>query len=85
MTERHLTVKEFCRRYGIGVTTTYKLLGEGTILAVRYGHRTLIDVESAEAWRKSLPAFLPPTVPSNQARIGAHNGERRRRITKVSL
>ncbi len=62
MTERQLTVKEFCRRYGIGVTTAYKLLGEGAIMAVRYGHRTLIDVESAEAWRKSLPAFLPKAI-----------------------
>ncbi len=83
MTERQLTVKEFCRRYGVGVTTTYKLLGEGAIMAVRYGHRTLIDVESAEAWRKSLPAFLPPTVPTIQARNEAHNGERRRMTSRA--
>ena len=82
MTERQLTVKEFCRRYGVGVTTTYKLLGEGAIMAVRYGHRTLIDVESAETWRRSLPPFKPTTVPTNETRIGVNGGEGQRTIAR---
>lgn len=80
MTERQFTVKEFCRRYGVGPTTAYKLIGQGALTAVRYGRRTLIDAESAETWRKSLPR-LAHHLAHHQ---GADDGEQERNAAKPS-
>ena len=42
-------------RYGIGRTKLYALIGVGEIRAVKLGAKTLIDVESADAFFDSLP------------------------------
>jgi hypothetical protein len=52
-----LTVSEFKAWSGLGNTTTFKLLGEGALKAVRYGGKTLISRASAEAWAARLPAW----------------------------
>lgn len=54
-----LTIKNFCREYGIGSTLAYKLIGDGVLAARKCGRRTLISRESAEAWFNSLPAMTP--------------------------
>ena len=44
-------VRDFCRAYGIGVTTAYKLEREGKIVMVRMGTRhTVVTEESAKRW-----------------------------------
>ncbi|MEQ1706877.1 MAG: helix-turn-helix domain-containing protein [Terricaulis sp.] len=54
---RLLTVKQFCAAYGMGRTRLYDLIAAGKIEAVKDGPKTLIPVESAEAWAASLPRF----------------------------
>jgi excisionase family DNA binding protein len=54
---RLLTVKQFCAAYGMGRTRLYFLISQGKIEALKDGPKTLIPVESAEAWAASLPRF----------------------------
>ncbi|MCX7358954.1 MAG: helix-turn-helix domain-containing protein [Alphaproteobacteria bacterium] len=54
---RLYTVKQFCAAYGCGRTRCYELIATGKIEAVKDGPKTLIPVESAEAWAASLPRF----------------------------
>ena len=54
-----LTVQEFCSRFGCGRTRAFELLAEGKITARRFGARTLIERQSAEAWAASLPKWSP--------------------------
>lgn len=56
-TKRMLTVKEFCILYSVSKTTAYKLIALGHVQALRALGRTLIPVESAEAWAATLPAL----------------------------
>jgi excisionase family DNA binding protein len=50
-----LTVAEACRRYGIGRTTIYALIGAKHISARKLGARTLIIADSVERYLASLP------------------------------
>jgi hypothetical protein len=50
-----LTVKDFCRQYGLHATATYELLKTGKLDGRKAGRRTVITRESAEAWLASLP------------------------------
>lgn len=43
-----ISIDETCRILGIGKTTTYKLINEGTLLTVHIGRRHLVQVESIE-------------------------------------
>ncbi|MEQ1819536.1 MAG: helix-turn-helix domain-containing protein [Terricaulis sp.] len=54
---RLYTVKQFCAAYGMGRTRLYDLIAQGKIEAVKDGPKTLIPIESAEAWAASLPRF----------------------------
>jgi excisionase family DNA binding protein len=54
---RALSINEFCNRYAIGRTTTYREIAAGRLRAVKAGRRTLIPRESAEAWLAALPAL----------------------------
>lgn len=53
----HCTVRDFCARHGIGVTTFYKLVGQGKIAIVKVGARTLVPSDSERAWCESLDAY----------------------------
>ena len=55
--QRFLSVKEFAETYGVGRTRIYELLNGGLIEGRKFGGRTLITTESAEAWAVSLPKF----------------------------
>ena len=52
-----MSVRAFCQRYGIGRSTAYAFLANGTLRAVKVGRRTLIRVDDAENWLNSLPNF----------------------------
>ncbi len=43
-----ISIDETCRILGVGKTTTYKLINEGTLLTVHIGRRHLVQVDSIE-------------------------------------
>ncbi len=61
--EKHaLSINEFCSRYSVGRTKTYAEISSGRLRAVKFGRRTLVTKEDAEAWLAALPkskALLP--------------------------
>jgi hypothetical protein len=52
-----LSIKDFCRTYGVGRSLTYQLIGAGILEAKKQGAKTLIDSASAERWYRALPGF----------------------------
>jgi excisionase family DNA binding protein len=46
---RALRINDFCRRYGIGRTTTYQLIRSGKLKSIQIGRRRLIPFDAAEA------------------------------------
>jgi hypothetical protein len=54
-----LSIKNFCRAYGIGRSLAYELIGSNVLEARKLGAKTLIDRASAERWYRSLPGFSP--------------------------
>lgn len=55
VTKLAFSVDEFCQSYGLGKTSFYARLkdGSGPVL-MRVGHRTLISREAAENWRRRM-------------------------------
>lgn len=54
---KYISVKESIERWGVGKTTIYKLLASNAIEAVKLQSRTLISVESGDAYFAALPRF----------------------------
>jgi excisionase family DNA binding protein len=52
---RAFSIREFCRRYGIGRTNAYQEIATGRLRAAKVGRRTLITHDAAEAWLAALP------------------------------
>jgi excisionase family DNA binding protein len=52
-----ISVSQAMARYGVGRTKIYELLGDGSLKARKLGAKTLIDVEAADRFFLSLPAF----------------------------
>jgi excisionase family DNA binding protein len=50
-----LTLADLKRQYGVGRTYGYKLIRNGDLEAVKVGSKTMITLEAAEKWRRSLP------------------------------
>ncbi len=51
---RAYSIKKFCAAYDISSTTFFKMQRAGTGPRVmRVGHRTLISIEAADAWRRA--------------------------------
>ncbi len=48
------SVLEFCKRYSLSKGTVFAMMREGKITRIKAGRRSLIPVESAEAWWQSL-------------------------------
>jgi excisionase family DNA binding protein len=48
-TPRAYRIDDFCRSFGVGRTTVYALLKNGTLRSVKIGRRRLITAESGEA------------------------------------
>lgn len=53
------TIDRFCKVYGVGRTTTYELIKNGSLRARKAGMRTLILVRDAEDWANALPTLRP--------------------------
>lgn len=52
-----ISVSQATARYGVGRTKLYELLGSGALKARKLGAKTLIDVDCADRFFSSLPAF----------------------------
>lgn len=50
-----LSVEEFAREAGIGMTKAYEEIGAGRVVARKIGRRTLILRDDMEAFLKALP------------------------------
>jgi excisionase family DNA binding protein len=53
------TIKETCRRTGLGRTRIYQAIQSGELRAMKCGQRTLIQMDEIRRWIASLP-----TIPS---------------------
>lgn len=53
MQPQTITIRDFCRLYGLKKTKTYDLINEGVLTRVKVGGRSLITWESAQALIKS--------------------------------
>lgn len=51
----NVTVSEAIQRFGIARTKLYELIGNGDVIAVKLGRRTLISVESLRDLFDRLP------------------------------
>lgn len=49
------SIDQWVKLSGLGRTTTYSLISQGKLRAVKAGRRTLIDVPAGIAWINSLP------------------------------
>jgi len=54
MIKKMLTVNEFSDIYGPGRTQTYELFKRGVLRRIKFGARTFIPTEDADAWRDAL-------------------------------
>ncbi|WP_156420703.1 MULTISPECIES: helix-turn-helix domain-containing protein [unclassified Sphingopyxis] len=43
-----ISIREFCRRFGIARTKTYQLINRGELETAKIGSRTLVSFESAK-------------------------------------
>jgi excisionase family DNA binding protein len=53
--KRAYSVEGFCDAYGLRKSKVYQEIAAGKIAAVKFGARTLIPLEAADQWLKSLP------------------------------
>ena len=52
--KRAHSISEFCEIYNVSRSKTFRLLADGTLTRLKLGTKTLIRVEDAEAWFRSL-------------------------------
>jgi excisionase family DNA binding protein len=52
--KRAYSVDEFCQAHGIGRNRAYQEIEAGRLRVAKVGRRTLIPVDEAEAWLRSL-------------------------------
>ena len=63
-----LTITNFCELYQLSRTTAYDLIIAGELDGRKVGAKTLISRESAEAWFKTRPKFVPGAMPYGHRR-----------------
>ena len=54
-----VSIKEWCRISGMGMTSAYAALARGELAAIKLGRRTVIDLEAGLAWLRSRPVWSP--------------------------
>ena len=54
--KKTLSVNDFCKTFGFGITTCYKLISSGELNALKVGRRTLISVNESEEFLARLEA-----------------------------
>lgn len=52
-----LTIPEFCQTVNLGKTSTYRLINDGKINAIKLGKKTLIPQAAVQEFIASLPAY----------------------------
>jgi hypothetical protein len=55
--QRAMSLRDFCKKYGIGRTTTYGEIKAGRLKARKAGRRTIITEDDAEEWLSNLPTL----------------------------
>jgi hypothetical protein len=60
--QRLIPLKPFYQTYGIGRTKALEEIKSGRLRALKCGNRTLIAIEDAEAWARSLPVIVRESV-----------------------
>ncbi len=66
---RLASVKEACAYAKCGATKLYELMGEGKIAARRMFGKTMIDLDSVDAWHHSLPKIDPSEFRNSKKRV----------------
>lgn len=66
---KYLSIAKSSSRYGISKSRIYEHLASGDIVGVKYGVKTLIDVESADRFFAALPRVQ--IKPRSRAKAGA--------------
>jgi excisionase family DNA binding protein len=64
---RAFSIKEFCRRFGVGRTTVYEEIKLGRLRARKIGRRTIILEDDAEEWLRRLPLMKTIDCPKGAA------------------
>jgi hypothetical protein len=54
-----LSIREFARANGIGLTLAYEELNAGRLEAIKVGSKTMISPEAEAAWKARLPRYKP--------------------------
>lgn len=54
-----VSIREWCRISGMGMTSAYAALGRGELAAIKLGRRTVIDLDAGLAWLRSRPVWRP--------------------------
>jgi hypothetical protein len=70
MSQRLLSLNEFCSRNHVSRATAYRQFAAGLLSAVKVGTRTCVPVEEEERWRSNLPKYqpgIPPCTPPKAA------------------
>jgi hypothetical protein len=58
--ERRLASMKVAVRYGgFSITKLYNLIAAEKIKAYKDGHKTMVDLDTVDAYHRSLPAFIP--------------------------
>lgn len=65
MSQRLISLNQFCRDYHVSRATVYRKLSTGELRAVKVGARTCVPVEEAERWFTSLATYQPGIMPAN--------------------
>ena len=60
--KRSFSLRTFCDRNDIGLTTAYAEIKVGRLTVHKAGTRTLVFEEDEDAWRASLPKLEAPAA-----------------------
>jgi predicted DNA-binding transcriptional regulator AlpA len=63
MQAKYIRISDAIVRWGVGKTKLYELIKVRAFNAVKLGSRTLIDVQSGDAYFAELPSLSPPEAP----------------------
>jgi len=69
--EGAISIKAFCERNGIGMTSAYAEIKAGRLIARKCGNRTLIAKADERAWLNSLPKLHTAAAQPDPQRPGS--------------
>jgi len=62
ITRRAFNVREFCAEFGISRDGVYGAIRRGELVARKYGKRTIITADAADAFLNALPRLELPSA-----------------------